>query len=80
MVLTCDLLEDRCIDDVIITNSLLFYIGVKQIDCILRGSVTPRILCQDVVRTSGTPFFFYHNHRHFNSDLRYNIYRNLTVW
>ena len=55
LVLTYDLLEDRCIDDIIINTFLILYY-IKQIDskllCVC--SVIDHRWCQNVVRTSVT--------------------------
>ena len=61
LVLTDDLLEDRCIDDVIIKTFLILYY-IKQIDskllCVC--SVINNRGCQNVVRTSVPLFCSYH--------------------
>ena len=52
MVLTCDIEEDRCINDITIINILLFH-HIKQIDSILPWVCTVMDLrCQNVARFS----------------------------
>ena len=66
MVLTCDIVEDRCINDITIINILLFH-HIKQIDSILPWVCTVMDLrCQNVVR--------------FSCLLLYHILRSTTHW
>ena len=66
MVLTCDVVEDRCITDITIINILLFH-HIKQIDSILPWVCTVMDLrCQNVVR--------------FSCLLLYHILRSTTHW
>ena len=66
MVLTCDIEEDRCINDITIINILLFH-HIKQIDSILPWVCTVMDLrCQNVVR--------------FSCLLLYHILRSTTHW
>ena len=66
MVLTCDIVEDRCTNDITIINILLFH-HIKQIDSILPWVCTVMDLrCQNVVR--------------FSCLLLYHILRSTTHW
>ena len=66
MVLACDIVEDRCINDITIINILLFH-HIKQIDSILPWVCTVMDLrCQNVVR--------------FSCLLLYHILRSTTHW
>ena len=66
MVLTCDIVEDRCMNDITIINILLFH-HIKQIDSILPWVCTVMDLrCQNVVR--------------FSCLLLYHILRSTTHW